>query len=206
LVAIDSAIAVLERQPAVASALPAQLEGLSPSYRFPMEGAGEWQDWTANPTLAQGQNFALERVALPMAWGCSYGDAAIKVAIIDDQFAGIDVDDIELNTGYKNLSPYPSGKHGTQIASVIGAHGDDETGIVGAMWRVTMEFYDWGADIADPNQPGKLINAEVAKTPDVIAAHYYAAGKSAGIVNVSRNLRWPVGNAVWTRNDSIMVA
>lgn len=48
-------------------------------------GSPTWKatDWSFNPDSSGGGNFALEELAVPLAWGCETGSAATKVAVLE---------------------------------------------------------------------------------------------------------------------------
>jgi hypothetical protein len=82
---LEAAIEVLERQPQVAHViLGVKARRLS---RRPKDHP-TWSDtsWKLNPDSASGTNWPQEAVAAPLGWGCSTGDSATRVAIIDFSF------------------------------------------------------------------------------------------------------------------------
>jgi hypothetical protein len=101
-------------------------------------------DWHLNPDSAFGHpnrlTWALEAVNAPLAWGCSTGDTT-RVAVID---MGIHRDgDIVPNIA-PNIPPFPADNfsHGTTVASVLAAHGNDSVGMTGIMWTARLELRD----------------------------------------------------------------
>jgi len=99
------------------------------SSRRPDDGSG-WHsaDWTLNPDSASGQNWALEQVDAPRAWGCEIGDTTAHVTVYDALFDSTEV--------YPNLRlPAPLGvapwipyRHGTRVSSVLAAAGNNAGG------------------------------------------------------------------------------
>jgi subtilisin family serine protease len=77
--------------------------------------------------------------------------------------------------------------HGTQIAGVIGARGDDAEGIAGINWDVAMmpvRIYNAGMDSTDPGTAARGVG-EPATVARIIKAFNYAAENGAQVVNAS---------------------
>jgi len=134
------------------------------------------------------------------AWDRRTGDAAVVVAIIDSgindahpdlaanvwsnpgEIAGNGVDDD--GNGYvddvrgwdfanKNADPFDDDGHGTHVASIIGAVGDNGLGISGVNWRVSL-------------MPLKVLGADgKGATADIVAAIDYAIAKKVAVINAS---------------------
>ncbi|MGA6927329.1 MAG: S8 family serine peptidase [Desulfosarcina sp.] len=134
------------------------------------------------------------------AWDLETGSRSIVVAVVDsgvdldhpdlaanlwvnpDEIAGNGLDDD--NNGYvddaqgwdfadnDNL-PYDSHGHGTHVAGIIGAVGNNGTGVTGVCWQVSI-------------MPLRFITAtQYGTTADAIAAIEYADDKGADIINLS---------------------
>lgn len=86
-----------------------------------------------NPDSADGENWALERVSAPVAWGCSVGEGSPLIGVDDIGFHSV----AELLPNVSSLSVPNYGvdprTHGTQVASIIGARGNDTSGMTGTM-------------------------------------------------------------------------
>ena len=111
------------------------------------EDAGDWtRPWRVTPNLADGDNWALEAIAAPDAWGCTVGTPATKVAVIDMGF--FSNPDLVANTTYApSMDAYVGRRsfgdtHGIGVASVLGARGDNQQGITGVMWHADLRLYD----------------------------------------------------------------
>jgi subtilisin family serine protease len=145
---IRAAVDTLSTIPSVATAQPEYLwlpeEFLT--YVEPDEGGGDWrQPWRSNPSAADGENWALEAIAAPHAWGCSTGSPLVKVAVIDMGY--FSNPDIMVNTSYAPALDaytgwYRDEYHGTAVASIIGARGNNGQGITGTMWNADMRLFD----------------------------------------------------------------
>jgi len=117
------------------------------AYQRPNDGGG-WHrgQWNVHPESAYANldsNWAYEAVAAPFAWGCETGNANTTVGVIDMGIHG--VSDLLPNiagasdTFSTALSDF---SHGTEVASVIGAVGNNDTGITGMMWRGKLQLRD----------------------------------------------------------------
>jgi hypothetical protein len=132
-----------------------------------------------------GNQWAIPNIHLPEAWGIVTGSAEIKIGILD---TGIDAEHEDLiNRVDRSLSrdftgappaaipnpPFDHNGHGTMVA---GAQGDNEIGIAGACWNVTLvslrvlDNYGWG------------YSSYVARAID------FAANNGIDILNLS--IRW----------------
>ncbi|WP_420129260.1 hypothetical protein [Longimicrobium sp.] len=71
---LESYFVTLSRLPQVRSATPFITSGaIEVSYQKAYDTVG-WREWQLNPDSANNQNWALERIGAPFAWGCSCGD------------------------------------------------------------------------------------------------------------------------------------
>lgn len=164
-VTVDSLIALtetLERQLAVKRA--DLITRGKPAWRKPRDGAG-WRDssWALTPAAAAGENWALEAIAAPSAWGCSVGSSGTAVAIIDQSF---DINEYSgnLNVGVtpqpgrlpNDVSPIP---HGTIVSNLVGARGNDNLGGTGTMWEADLRAYPLSAVINDFELAQRVVEA-----------------------------------------------
>ena len=134
-----------------------------------------------DPEYTTGDQWAIDKISLPSAWNLTTGSSTIRVGVID---SGIDASHPDLvnrvNTSLsRSFSPdFSSGTedihgHGTHVAGIIAAQGNNSVGIVGTCWNI------------------ELVSLRVA-TPDgkfyrdaVIEAIQYAEEKGIPILNYS---------------------
>lgn len=123
------------------------------SWAKPQDGPG-WNrsDWQVDALGAVGASSALGRLRAPLAWGCSTGSATVGVAVVDGGFHP--VDDLVPNISGPILDPIPFRDHGTRVASIIGAEGNNGAFMTGVMWNAALHLrssqYDTLAAAAPP--------------------------------------------------------
>jgi hypothetical protein len=138
--AVLHAIERLRKQPGVDGVTIDMLTPPSPDYLRPHDGSG-WTTWQISPDSARGANWGPEAVDAPFAWGCSVGDTLTRVGIVDDYFYNI----ADLNPNV--LAGFTYSKtgdaHGTEVASIAAAVGNNSRGISGMMWttRAVLDRY-----------------------------------------------------------------
>ena len=93
-----------------------------------------------------GPNWGHVAINAPFAWGCVTGaEAGVvlpRLAVVD---IGIhDAGDLRPNLG--NVQEFASwadpAQHGTEIASIIGAVGNNQNGVTGMLWKANLNLYD----------------------------------------------------------------
>ena len=136
----------LEALPQIIAATPSWLD--SARITLPDEGSDpEWggtSEW--DESSPSGSNWAYEFIQLPSAWDITTGnsDAKIKIAVFDLNF-DVGHEDLIDNRFYFEISEellIPSGKeHGTAVAGIIAAKGNNSKGISGAMWDADLMLY-----------------------------------------------------------------
>lgn len=148
---VREAVALLSTLPHVrlASLYYVNLAG-EPTYRRP-EDLGAWgpNAWritprAAFPLNANRQTWAVEAINAPLAWGCSVGDSTVRVAVIDHGFhtagwAGDAGNVVEADLD--NLSA-DNFDHGSRMASILGASGNNRSGMTGVLWRASLDLRD----------------------------------------------------------------
>jgi hypothetical protein len=179
---LAAAVDSLNTMPQVAYAIYLTL--IERRYRQPQDADAFAGRWGLDPDSALGGNWALEDGAFPMAWGCSVGDSITAVAVVDGGFH--EVSDVMQNVSTSGRRYAHMGEdttsHGTAVASVLAARGDNALKITGAAWRADLRLYYDGNDI-------------VAS----LKAVERAAREGARIINVSSGQGWrrpPTGSQV----------
>jgi subtilisin family serine protease len=108
--------------------------------------------WRVRPLQADSANWGPEAVAAPLAWGCSRGDTAAAIAVVDYDFhsAGDLVANQHPTLGSPHFDTFnhfvDTGDHGTSVAAILAAAGDNLTGITGMMFNAHLRMYDLAVD------------------------------------------------------------
>jgi subtilisin family serine protease len=124
--------------------------------------------------------WALTRIDAPAAWDTTTGSAQVLVAVAD---SGADLDHPDLagnlvaGWDFADDDPNPQDEdpngHGTHVAGIIGAAGDDGTGVAGVAWTTRV-------------MPVRVLGADGrVRVSDAIRASEWAARAGARIVNLS---------------------
>lgn len=159
---VIAAVAELSRRPDVEYAMP------DFAYRLTVEP--DDLDYTSQ--------WALPKIGAPTAWGRSTGSSSVVVAVID---TGIDLDHPDLaanlvpgwNFVADNDDPSDDHGHGTHVAGVIGAVGNNTEGVAGVNWDVSL-------------MPLKICDANgMCQLSQEIAALEFAATHGAHVANAS---------------------
>lgn len=124
------------------------------------------------------EQWHLPSVSAPQAWDNTTGSAEVTIAVID---TGVDYNHQDLAgkcvAGYnyvdRNSDPMDDHGHGTHVAGIAAALGDNSTGVAGADWRARI-------------MPIKVLDAQGSGyDSDVAAGIRYAADHGAEVVNMS---------------------
>lgn len=133
---------------------------------------------TANDPLRAGQ-WALDRAGVPGAWQYATGAAGLTVAVIDTgvtatpDLAGAMLPGIDLVNGDSNPADDDPQRHGTQVASVVAARGNNNVATAGVCWSCKI----LPVKVLAANGSGSLADAAEAIT--------YAADNGADVINLS---------------------
>ncbi len=159
---VESAVAALSRDPRVQYAVPDLSVKVTATPNDPSY-ASQW---------------ALQAIHAPAAWDRSTGTAGITVAVLDTG-AVLTHPDLAANLvpgwNFVNNTSDPSDDygHGTHVAGIIGAVGNNATGIVGINWHVSL-------------MPLKICNGSgQCDLGEEISALQYAVAHGAKIANAS---------------------
>jgi hypothetical protein len=149
---------------------------------LPSDGTG-WQraDYKLDRNAPSGQNWALEAISAPMGWGCSVGSSGVPIAVVDEGYHS--VPDLLANVAYsQKLDAYADEDHGTTVAAVIGAAGNNNQGTSGVMHKAALRLYE-------VRKIRFLSRLAFART-DEASALSEAIRSGAKVVNISRGLTW----------------
>lgn len=140
------------------------------------------------------------------------GDPSIKVAVLD---SGIDCNHVDLvnqcseivNFGPSDTTDDVIG-HGTHVAGIIGATGNNQIGIAGVSWNTTIsnlkvcyEYYDWLFGLV-----GLCDSAAIANALDYAAANgYHIVNMSFAAPSMSQTEKTAVTNA-WNAGVLLVAA
>lgn len=116
-------------------------------YQRPNDGAGfQRSDWQLHPDSARDDNWNMEAIAAPFAWGCGIGDQSVRIAVLDHAFESFDLAG-NVVSGATALGRYPNDPvhHGTAVAGLIAAEGNNGSGVTGVMWKAGLHLVELGA-------------------------------------------------------------
>lgn len=126
-----------------------------------------------------GEQWNLQKARVPEAWSISAGSPDVVIAVVD---TGVDAEhpDLahQLQSGYDVLTgthgiPVDDNGHGTQMAAIIAAEGNNALGVAGVSWKSRI-------------MPIKVLDAGGAGSyTDIIEGLIYAADHGADIINLS---------------------
>jgi hypothetical protein len=156
-----------------------------PYYLHPNDGPG-WGDWALNTASIAYRTWALDHIAAPYAWGCTTGSAAVTLGVVDEGFR-VDFADVMENAPNSLAIPQiqrDTTWHGTVVAAIVGARGNNGTGMTGTMWQADLRLHDYNADVRGRPVPDTLIERTV------IDAIYAAGHEGAVAINLSRGIGW----------------
>jgi serine protease len=146
------------------------------------------QQWALNNTGTFAGGTAGADIEMPQAWDFARGSRDIIVAVVD---SGVEVNHPDLvnnlvggfNFVDGNDKPIDNLGHGTHVAGIIGAMGNNGTGISGVMWNTSimpLKFItDFGPDVCGAGQDF------CGSVADAAAAIQYAVSHGAKVINAS---------------------
>lgn len=130
------------------------------------------------------QQWGVRRIQAPLAWPISTGQPTVLVAMIDSgidlghpEFAGR----IEMGYDYVNQDGVPQDDygHGTHVAGIVAAAGNNARGVAGVAWQTRLLVYK------------ALDNRGVGPVSNVIQAVLDANSRRASVINLSLSLTGP---------------
>lgn len=134
--------------------------------------------------------WALEASNAPRAWGCSLGDSLTRIAVIDQGMRATGfVDLANVDTVAHGNLPGELFLHGTEVAHVLAARGDNGAQMSGMMWRGRLSLYDaaqrdtmTGLLLFPPPPAPQLPSLNSRRFLEVMVA---AANRGARVINIS---------------------
>lgn len=133
---------------------------------------------TPNDPYYSAYEWHLPKVSAPTAWDTTTGSASVTVAVVD---SGVQANHPDLSgrvlAGYdfvnSDYDPSDDNGHGTAVAGVAAAKGNDGVGVAGAAWDVSI-------------LPVKVMNSSGSGSYSAIANGItYAADNGARVINLS---------------------
>ena len=133
---------------------------------------------TPNDTYYSSNQWHLPKIGAPAAWDVTTGAAAVKIAVVD---SGVQANHPDLGgrvlAGYdfinNDADPSDDNGHGTAVAGVAAATGNNGSGVAGVAWNVAI-------------LPVKVLGADNTGSYSAIASGInYAADQGARIINLS---------------------
>ncbi len=124
------------------------------------------------------EQWHLPSISTPQAWDVTTGSNDVTLAVID---TGVDYDHEDLEgrcvAGYnyvdRNTDPMDDHGHGTHVAGIAAAAGDNSSGVAGVDWKVRI-------------MPLKVLDSQGSGyDSDVAAGIRYAADNGAEVINMS---------------------
>lgn len=134
------------------------------------------------------QQWAHGLTGVQSAWDTTTGSSAVRVAVVD---TGVDARHADLGNVVEQRrfaggtgtvvargtdNSQCAGGHGTKVAGVVGADGNDGTGVVGVAWQVGL------VDLSVFSETGRgCLSSET----DILAAVRYAVATDVDVINLS---------------------
>ncbi len=176
-----------------------EVESAEPNYLFAPSAEASTNDTTnsiekqkdaefpnATPNDSQySSQYSLKKISAPSAWNITTGSNTIKVGIIDSGISNHPDLNANLTTGWdffnnNSTTTDDLSGHGTHVAGIIGAVGNNRIGVSGICWNVSLV----PLQVMNPNKflAGKKAYLDGSA---IIAAIQYAANYDIPIINLS---------------------
>ena len=148
----------------------------------------------------------LDMIRMPGAWDITTGDPDVSVGIVDGAFdtshpeflgdadAGLPSRICHYETVYPTASlPTEETEHGTHVAGIVGARGNNGQGIAGMDWRSCLRLYSTKPfvyfDDDAPEENGVVFYSSIMQ------GVYNAAADGVHAINLSMGVNWSSGNS-----------
>jgi subtilisin family serine protease len=127
-----------------------------------------------------GQQWSLPAIGAPQAWDHTTGSDTVRVAIVDSGINAAEPDlapNVRMDLGWDFVSNDPDASdnvgHGTHVAGIVAARGDNGIGISGVAWRASLI-------------PVRVLdNMNVGTCSQIADGMAFAAQQGARVVNLS---------------------
>lgn len=138
----------------------------------------------------EGNNYGQEIVKLPSAWDFTVGSSSFPVAVVDSGF-DIEHEDLKLNLNLEESDKYDLLKtedkdydpHGTMVAGITAARGNNNLGIAGVMWEANLGVYNYSYFTGEVTLLFKRVRE--ATPTSIILMINSAIKKGAKVINLS---------------------
>lgn len=134
------------------------------------------------------EQWASKNMSLETAWNTTTGSSNIKIGIMD---SGIDKTHADLkaniNTSLSKSfldtsSLIDEDGHGTKVAGVVGAVGNNSKGVAGVCWKISLvSLKIYNGSEGDTSHDLKAISYAISKNIDILNYSYSTKGTSLGI-------------------------
>lgn len=157
--------------------------------RKPGDGSGwESNQYSYKTSDVSGSTWPLKMINAPLAWGCDTGSTtASKIAVVDEYFFSSDDINYTGTDGaidhWVGSVPVSAFAHGTRVASIIGAIGNNTNKMTGVLWRSELKEYD-----AQQEDAAGAISADNYFA--IVKAITRAAEEGATVINLSAGIDW----------------
>lgn len=180
--ALCSSLKALSALPQVEVANPL-LPAAPALYQAPNDGP-LFDRWKLDAPRADSANWALEAIAAPQAWGCETGRHDLPIGIVDiNHVSAPDVWENATHVDSAHLFPgVPANSHGTRVASVTAAQGNNNRAMTGVMWDADLRLYDYRRHAPDQSS----IPMHIRQTRRLVDA----ARAGAKVINFSFGFTW----------------
>ena len=152
------------------------------------------------------QLWGMTKIQAPEAWTMTTGSLDVKVGIIDTGIASHPDLDANVVSGWNFWLDEPHdpdilyGNHGTHVAGTVGAVGDNDIGVVGVNWNVTLVpmRIDWDGFNAMYSTMVEAITWGINQNIPILNMSFSGFGEATGVRDAIENYPglfvWSAGN------------
>ncbi|MFB0547021.1 MAG: S8 family serine peptidase, partial [Anaerolineae bacterium] len=137
---------------------------------------GEYPPGAWDPGSVEPRNWGLRFINMPLAWDTTIGNAAVRAAVVD---SGFDLGHEDLMGNIFIIGPGNSAAdHGTHVAGIVGAQGNNGEGISGVNWQTGLCLFDY--DYGTGESDWTSITNRMMEAID----------RGARVINLSAGINW----------------